>query len=339
MKSDQALVEDAVAVARFLRASTAVTCAAVWALLLIALSPMALAHDPGERCPHGEHDSNACDPSTYVPAGYPPPLGFSLAEGWLDPWPHSHFSRRGTPFVHLFNLEPAYLDRDLFFFYSQTREHDGIERELEIELEWAFTRRIGMALELPVVEIKPDEGRAQRGLGDLAIAPRLLLLDTPRFLLSGNLEMQLPTGSKRRGIGSGEVALAPFTTTWLDLGNWFSFQTEVGIERGLRSGHSELFYKGGLTYSFVGPAVFSESPRHRLLGHNHFPPGLTSLILEAVARTELSRENRGETHVELLFGAGYNITDSFELRGGYQLPVRDRLEIKDRFLINLIYHF
>jgi hypothetical protein len=71
MKSDQALVEDAVAVARFLRASTSVTCAAVWALLLIALSPMALAHDPGERCPHGEHDSNACDPSTYVPAGYP----------------------------------------------------------------------------------------------------------------------------------------------------------------------------------------------------------------------------------------------------------------------------
>jgi hypothetical protein len=190
MKSDHALVEDAVAVARFLRASTAVTCAAAWALLLIALSPKALAHDPGDRCPHGEHDSNACDPSTYVPAGYPPPLGFSLTQGWLDPWPHSHFSRRGTPFVHLFNLEPAYLDRDLFLFYSQTREHDGIERELEIELEWAFTRRIGMALELPVVEIQPDEGRAQRGLGDLAIAPRMLLLDTPRFLLSGNLEMQ-----------------------------------------------------------------------------------------------------------------------------------------------------
>src|SRR5688500_17554245 len=70
------------------------------------------------------------------------PRGFSLAEGWLDPWKHADFSRRGTPFVHMFNLEPAFLDRDLFIDYVATKSvDDERERELAFELEYAFTRR------------------------------------------------------------------------------------------------------------------------------------------------------------------------------------------------------
>lgn len=45
---------------------------------------------------------------------YPVALGSSLREGWFDPWPHKHFSRNGTPLVHSFGLEPAFLDRDFF---------------------------------------------------------------------------------------------------------------------------------------------------------------------------------------------------------------------------------
>lgn len=308
-------------------------------LLLLTIRPFALAHEPSGTAPPPADDPPEHAHSAYVPDDFPPPFGFSLSEAWLEPWPHSHFSRRGTPFVHLFNLEPAYPDRDVFFFYSQTREHDEIERELEIELEWAFTRRIGMMLELPLIEIDPDAGRTERGIGDVAFAPRLLMIDTQLFLLSGNLEVTLPTGSRSRGLGSGEVSLAPFITTWLDLGRWFAFQTEIGVERGLSSGESEFFYKGGLTYSFLAPALFKESPSHRLLAHYHFPPGLASLIFETVGRTELRGDERGQTRVEILFGAGYNITGSIELRGAYQIPVGGRREIDDRFLVNLIYHF
>lgn len=196
-----------------------------------------------------------------------------------------------------------------------------------------------MVFEAPLVEIESDKGEKERGLGDLALAPRLLLVDTPRFLLSANLEVELPTGSRRRGLGSGEVSLTPFITTWLDLGNWFTFQAELGVERGLRSGDSELSYGGGLTYSFLGPAFFRESQRHRLLGHHHLPPGLTSLIVETVGRTELRGEDRGESNIEMLFGAGYNVTGEVELRSAYQIPVGGRRELDDRFLVNVIYHF
>jgi hypothetical protein len=305
--------------------------------VLMLSAPPGRAHD--SHASEGEELSHVSRRSDFIPMNYPPPFGLSLSEGWLDPWPHSHFSPRGTPYVHLFNLEPAYMDRDLFFFYSHTREEDQVEREFEIELEWAFTRRIGMVLELPLVEIDPKEGRTERGLGDLAIAPRLLLIDTPRFLFSGNFEVHLPTGSRRRGLGSGEVSVAPSISTWLDLGNWFALQTQVGVERGLRSRDSELFYAAGLTYSFLGPALVRESPHHRMLGHMHYPPGLASLIFEAIGRTELRGEDRGHTVGEILFGLGYSITDSLELRGGYQFPVGGRREIEERFLINLIYHF
>lgn len=70
-----------------------------------------------------------------------------------------------------------------------------------------------------------------------------------------------------------------------------------------------------------------------------FPPGLASLIVETVGRTELRGEDRGETRVELLFGAGYNLTGSIELRGAYQIPVGGPQDIRDRFHANLIYHF
>lgn len=33
------------------------------------------------------------------------PLGMSLQGGWLDPWPHRHFSYRNTPYIHAFSLE------------------------------------------------------------------------------------------------------------------------------------------------------------------------------------------------------------------------------------------
>ncbi|MEO6435326.1 MAG: hypothetical protein ABIP55_06140, partial [Tepidisphaeraceae bacterium] len=89
-----------------------------------------------------DHDSHAAAQD---------PLGFSLTQAWLDPWPHADLSRRGTPFVHLFNLEPAFLDRDLILSYRFTNAPDEREAELEAEIEWALTRRIGLLIETPYV--------------------------------------------------------------------------------------------------------------------------------------------------------------------------------------------
>ena len=275
--------------------------------------------------------------SSFIPLDYPQPFGFSLAEAWLDPWPHSHFSRRGTPFVHLFTLEPAFLDRDLFFDHRFARAEDEEEAELEAELEWAFTRRIGLVVEAPLVQVNPEEGETEQGLGDLAVAPRFLLVDTERFLLSGNVEVSLPTGSETRGLGGGELAVAPSLSAWADLGNWVTVSAQVGTEHAVESGDSELFYNAALTYSFTGPRLFR--PGHSHATYHHFPPGLTSLIGEFTGRTVLAGEDDGTSTSELLLGVSYNLTEYWEVRGGYQIPLGEPEEIDYGYVFSVIYHF
>ena len=134
---------------------------------------------------------------------YPDPFGTNLSQHWNDPWPHRHFSRLGTPFVHLFSLEPAFLDRDLFLDYRVTRGPDENEAEFEAELEWALTRRVGVVVEAPILRLDPIGEETESGLGDIALAPRALLVESDTFLLSGNLEFSIPTGDTNRGLGEG----------------------------------------------------------------------------------------------------------------------------------------
>jgi hypothetical protein len=308
----------------------------VLSISILALTVTVRAAEGGRDHHHDHHHHGADGGASFVPPDYPAAFGFSLTEGWRDPWPHSHFSRENTPFIHMFNIEPAYLDRDLFLVYKHTKEDHGTEQELELELEWAFTRRIGVAVHVPI-ERHREAGHTETGFGDLSIAPRVLLVDAERFLLSGNLGLTLPTGSERRGLGRGEYAIAPSITTWTDLGNWVTLQTQLGTEHGLSSGEADLFYGAGLSYSFLGPRMFRRTA-HGVV-HGHYPPGLTTLMMEVVGRTALRKEDRGRTTAEMLLGIGYSLTDAFEIRGGYQFPITGRRDMDRSWLLSVIYHF
>jgi hypothetical protein len=270
------------------------------------------------------------------------PVGSSLDTGWLEPWQHSDFSRRGTPFIHLFNLEPAFLDRDLFVDFAFTAAEDADESELAAELEYALTRRLGIVLELPVLSLNPDKGDTERGLGDLAVAPRALLIETDRFLLSANLEVTFPTGSEKKGRGDGEAALAPSLSTWVDLGNWFTLSAQVGSEHGLETGDSEFFYACALTYSFRGPKLFPDHSHHHAAdesAHGHRDRGMTSLIAEFSGRSVLSGEEQNRTTSEVLFGISHVLTETLEVRGAIELPLGGPQELDYGYVLSVIYHF
>ena len=262
-----------------------------------------------------------------------PPLGFSLTEGWLDPWPHTHFSRSGTPFVHGFGLEPAYLDRDLFFDFAFVRGGDENEFETEIELEWAFTRRLGFVLEVPYIQRNPDFGSTETGFGDMAIAPRALLYESDRFLLSANLEIGFPTGDETKGFGGEEVGLAPSISTWLALGRRTTLQIQFGYETGVESGDSEIFYSAAITHAIYTRA---NAPHHDPI---HFPPGMVNLISEFTGRTGVDGEEEGETSAELLLGLSYLLTPHWEIRGAYQFPIIGDTELEGTSIFGVIYHF
>ncbi len=265
-----------------------------------------------------------------------PPLGFSLTEGWLDPWPHNHFSRRGTPFAHSFFTEPAFLDRDFFLDTRISRGEEGNEVEFEAEVEWALTRRIGLVLEAPFLFVNPEDDETEQGLGDLAFSPRFLLAEANRFLLSANLGVDTPTGSESRGLGRGETALSPTLSLWYGLGKFVALNAQFGTEHGLASGDDEFLYNTALIFSLLDSGMVAGADDH---SGRHFPAGMVNLLAEVTGRTGQSGEEHGRTTAEFLFGATYLVTNHVEIRAGLQFPLFKPRELDNAYLFGLVYHF
>ena len=158
-------------------------------------------------------------------------------------------------------------------------------------------------------------------------------------MLSVNLEVELPTGSERRGLSEGEVGLAPSLSWWYDLGNWVTWQGQVGTEHALTSGDVELFWHSALTYSLLGPVITKQSSHDSAHGGRHFPPGLTNFIAEITGRTRLKGEGGARTTAEILLGTSYLISSEYEIRAGVQVPLFKPREMDYGFIFGLIYHF
>ena len=190
--------------------------------------------------------------------------------GFLAPFEHLHFSPSGTPIIHSFGVEPAFTGRDLFLDYTW-REGNGVtEHEAEIELEWAFTKRLGIIVEVPYIYEDEENAGSAKGFGDLAIVPRALLIDSDCFLLTAQVETILPTGSSSFG---GETAIAPGIAMWNDLGNWFTLNSNVAIEHGFDTDETEFIFGLGLVKSFGEKAHTGHDH-----DHHHTAAGLASSI-------------------------------------------------------------
>lgn len=298
------------------------------------LLPFALAHGMSAQAPSESSASSA----TAAQAEVQHDRAGLLSGGWLEPWVHGHYSRRGTPFVHMFGIEPAYLQRDLILTNHWTDAPGETETELEAELEWAFTKRLGLLVEAPLVHIEEDGGDKNTGIGDLAFVPRALLVDTDLLLMTANLELTLPTGDEDKGLGAGESFLAPSLSIWADLGDWITFQSQAGLEYGTDSKDRELFYAAGVAYTFL-TTESSGSDSSAAAHDGHLPAGMMSAIIELGGRTALTGDEAGGTTAEMLFGACYTVNSRWELRAGLELPVGGPRDIDSGFIVSAIYHF
>jgi len=221
---------------------------------------------------------------------------------FLAPFEHIHYSRLGTPIIHSFGIEPAFTGRDLFIDYSWTEGDGFTEHEAELELEWAFTKRLGVILELPYTYEDEENVGSAEGFGDLVIVPRVLLIDSDRFMLTAQIETGLPTGSSSFG---GETSIAPGLALWNDLGNWFTLNTNVAIEHGFDSDETELEFGFGLVKSF---ALRETEPHdHSAPDHVHTASGLLNFHLEFTGSTPLNGPDSGDFETEGLVGVSYGL--------------------------------
>jgi hypothetical protein len=237
---------------------------------------------------------------------------------------HTHFSESGTPFVHPFNFEPPQIHQDVFFIYKYTKNtiEGENEHEAEAHLDWALTKRLGFILAAPLLGLEDATGTQSAGFGDIEFGPRAMLVNQDKFILASNLFMRFPTGDELRDLGAGETIISPFITTWHDLGNWNTLLFNVGPDIGLESGSTAMSYAFSLTHSWIGRELLEDD--HDVDhsddgGHQHFPPGMTSLYLEMTGVTEFGGDER--TFVELMPGISYVLAEHAELRFGVLLPI------------------
>lgn len=263
---------------------------------------------------------------------------------FFAPFEHLHFSEFGTPIIHSFGVEPAFTGRDLFLDHTYI-EGDGFsEHESEIELEWAFTKRLGIIVEVPYI-VEDEEGvGTESGFGDLAIVPRALLINSDRFMLTAQIETVLPTGSSAFG---GETAVAPGISMWNDLGNWFTLNTQLGVEHVFDEDSTEFFFGFGLVKSFgAKPDLHVDHNGKNGLTHDHnhdhsqhSAQSLFNIHLEVTGATPINGEDSGDFEVEGLVGISYGITPQADLRLGYIFPISTPNEFDRGFTGGIIWHF
>lgn len=259
----------------------------------------------------------------------------ATAADFLEPFEHIHRSKNGTPYVHSFGIEPAFTGRDVFLDYSY-REGNGVaENETELELEWAFTQRLGVIMEVPYIWEDEEGVASANGLGDFAIVPRALLIESERFLLTAQLEIALPTGSSAFG---GETAIAPGIAMWNDLGNWWTLNSNIAVEHGFDEDSTEFLFGIGLVKSFG--ERYGNHTDHA--GHDHPASsggGLFNIHLEATGSTPLNGEDKGDVNLEGLIGISYGLTENLDIRAGYLFPITSPRDFNKGFTGGVIIHF
>jgi mono/diheme cytochrome c family protein len=109
-----------------------------------------------------------------------------------------------------------------------------VPAEGETEIDFAYENRLGprfqYELEFPLRPKATNEGYGA-GVGDVVVSGKYVLAFEPskRRILSGGLEVALPTGNELKGLGSGTMVLVPF----LALGQGFAstvLQARVAAE-------------------------------------------------------------------------------------------------------------
>ena len=291
------------------------------------LAPLCAASPPSGDLSHDHHShSDSVSNAGALVTGADVERG-----GFFEPFQHRHRSSSGTPMVHPLTVEPALTGRDLFLDYRFRSGEAGKEHELELELEWAITRRLGFLVELPYIFEREDGEPALDGFGDLIFVPRVLVHEGTDHLMTLQLEVVMPTG--RDGLG-GETALAPGIVTWINLGDWWALNTQIAWEHVFEEDENFLNIGLGLT---------------KTLGHGNSKPGsgssqfhetgLTSLLFEATGTVNLSGEGRGEVEFEGLLGVTHGLQNGLDLRLGLEFPITSPRSFDYGILFGAVWHF
>ena len=202
-----------------------------------------------------------------------------------------------------------------------------------LELAWAdasFT--YGMEVFIPFSNEGQEGEDRKYGLGDITFQPiKYAFLNSPETIISGNIELTLPTGDESVGLGADNTKIAPHILVDKAWGNWF-----VGINQAIefeleKEENIAYEYKGVLSYSFINETVdvAPSKPNQSIV---------PQLSVEFLGEAVIDGEGKPETSI--LPGINlWNPESGWSLRLGIQIPLSDAREGEQVYMIQFGNHF
>lgn len=210
---------------------------------------------------------------------------------------HHHASPLGTPQLHAFLTEPAFLGRDVLAHVVATE--DDVEAELEVE--WALSSRW-----LVVVGASHTRGEEEDELGPVEAALRYVVCSGDRTVLSVQAGVEVPTRSEE------SAALGFAALGWLDLGRDVTLQGSLGIEVEPEEDAAAVPFSLALGWTTPIRSPFACPPEH---GHAHGAEPRLSLLAELGGRAPLGDDE--ETGLASVLGLIFPLTREVEVRAGW----------------------
>jgi hypothetical protein len=239
-----------------------------------------------------------------------------------EDWPRGELN-----FPRLLVTEKAWPENEVLITGQTSRTPT---KEQQTMLAWIGETRVGprgqFELSVPLQINDPQGGGPLAGIGDVEIGGKYVLYDSLDRLaiLSGGLNVTVPTGSMRRGLGDGTTIVAPFLAAgkaWGDLIVQASSTYEYPTVE--RRAPKSLLYNVGMTYPVLDVGRLTEG----------------QALLELNGTREWGTTN--PKHFQLFVTPGFrkvlNRSGTWAAAVGVQVPVTGPRDAEYRILGYLLY--
>lgn len=251
-------------------------------------------------------------------------------------------------FVDVFFTHHAYLEKKLNLQFVATSEEEAAEFEEVAELAWQFNRWFGGEIEVPFLQIDPDDEDGRSGIGDIEIAPVVSFYQNSESMtiLSARSGFVLPTGDEEDGLGADGWTWEPGFLIWQGYGaeKRGAIQAELTYERlyvdeGGEEDEEEfvfnLSWSHWLRNNWIPIAELNVvSPIGEEDEHEDGDPQGSRLV-----PASSGGGGSEDTVVSTTLGFRYAFANGQQWGGGVQFPLSDTDAYDVRFIFGGIIHF
>jgi hypothetical protein len=158
---------------------------------------------------------SACPPSRPLAD---PPVPRAVAE---EPVGSPAYAEDPVDYIHTLLLRRPLMEQEIEMQFGYRAGVGGKEADITVAVDVRLLPRWQIELAFPLFYVDPPGATSAAGVGDVVVENKVLLYFSPerKLMLSGGLDVTLPTGSSARGLG-GAVGFAPFAVIGFKVDNF-----------------------------------------------------------------------------------------------------------------------